>query len=300
MGNIPSTSRSTNCGLCTTVGAGAVVLVVASDAFALPGRYPKSPGEPWYRRYLVEMCVFGIMALIFAVASLFTRKGKQDNSASKVAEPAEPTSPSTPPTRPSGQPAVDLWNLHDDCDWQAQSAPEPKKRPPPTSPIRTPAAPASNRSVDMLGQKPTAEQHRIQPRATDPPPLTPPERKPFALNTSQRWLLIVSGALLAVMLLFPPWIHQVRYSPAAWTPVGYHCIFSTPDGSNCGKRVDTSRLAVQVFALAVASATAFLIFGRGPSHKPRKPPTQATSEATESGSAPDLANPGLRCSSNAD
>ena len=81
-------------------------------------------------------------------------------------------------------------------------------------------------------------------------------------------IMCLSGAVLVLSLLFPPWMYtfQIGGISQVTVPAGYASVFKPPQpresGYVHGVAIDTSRLVVQSLAIAVAIAIGLALLSR--------------------------------------
>jgi hypothetical protein len=84
------------------------------------------------------------------------------------------------------------------------------------------------------------------------------------MNRKQQKALIIGGALLALMVLFPPWVQTFSYqSMRSEAAIGYSILFEPPkpkkDAPAYGVRVDSVRWTTQLLMTALLTGIAFVL-----------------------------------------
>src|SRR4030042_6273813 len=88
------------------------------------------------------------------------------------------------------------------------------------------------------------------------------------MNTIQRVVLATGMLIVALSILFPPWVYtfQIQGIKQVTIPAGYYSIFSPPPprqaGYLHGVRVDHSRLIIQTIAIISGTIAALVVLNR--------------------------------------
>lgn len=100
------------------------------------------------------------------------------------------------------------------------------------------------------------------------------------MNQRQRKVLIAGAILVALSILYPPWVQIVKTDKySSQQAIGYHFIQSPPKmhGYAFGHTIDTTRLIIQLFGIFLMTGFG-IYFLKTP---PPKPPTAKPQNASE-------------------
>lgn len=82
------------------------------------------------------------------------------------------------------------------------------------------------------------------------------------MNPYQRMVLAVSAAVIAIMCLFPPWLHVDQFPTRARIeqPIGYRPLWRVPEITRfTTARIDTTRLGIQIVAAVMVTLMLWLV-----------------------------------------